>query len=340
MKIIVTGGFGFIGNALIKELLKNSENFILNIDSQTNVSMPESIDHIIKNKFNQYEFASINIQDLLDVERVINKFNPEAIFHLAAETHVDNSIINSMNFIKTNIEGTFNLLEATRKYVLDKIHIKENFRFVHVSTDEVYGSLELNENPFKESNKYFPNSPYSASKASADHLVRAWYKTYGIPSIITNCSNNYGPWQYPEKLIPLIISRALVNMELPIYGDGQNVRDWIHVHDHVRALIRILIKGRVGESYNIGSKNEVSNIEIVKIICKHLDKIFPNKKHSNLISFVKDRPGHDFRYSVDPNKLYSTLDFLPQYDLESGLKDTVRWYVKNSDWLLKKSNSL
>ena len=338
MKIIVTGGLGFIGSALIRYLINKTNNKILNIDILSKVSMPEALEGLNKSK--NYKFLKLNIVNKVKIENAITKFSPDLVFHLAAESHVDNSITSPLDFIKSNIVGTFNLLESCRKYLKRKPSKLTKFRLIHISTDEVYGSLKIKQKAFDEKSQYQPNSPYSASKASSDHLVRAWYQTYGIPSIITHCSNNYGPWQFPEKLIPLMISRGIQNKSMPIYGDGKNIRDWLFVEDHIKALIKIVKKGKIGETYNIGGDEECSNLRIVKLICLHLDKKFSfNAPHHRLIKFVNDRKGHDFRYSINYLKVKKTLNFSPSVKLHKGIKRTVDWYIQNYNWLINKSRS-
>ena len=335
MNIIVTGGLGFIGSALIRYLISKTKNNVLNIDSITKVSMPIALKDYDKSK--RYNFIKLNITNKQKLIKVINNFSPDLIFHLAAETHVDNSIKYPAKFIKSNILGTFNVLEACRIYLKLNLYKFNKFRLIYISTDEVYGSLKLNEKSFDEKFPYQPNSPYSASKASSGHLVRSWYKTFKLPTIITHCSNNYGPWQYHEKLIPLMILKGIHNKKMPIYGNGKNIRDWIFVEDHIRALIKISKNGKIGETYNIGSNQEYSNLDIVKMICENLDKEFPkNALHSNLIEFVEDRKGHDFRYSINYNKLKKQLNFYPKHNLITGIKKTVRWYIDNYQYFKSK----
>ena len=336
MKIIITGGCGFIGINLIKNLLKNRKYQILNIDNLEKSSMPEWLKEYKEKK--RYSFVKLDISNQEKVKKTLINFSPDLIFHLAAESHVDNSIKNPKKFVKTNILGTFNLLEASR-LLLKKIPKKINrFRFIHISTDEVYGSLSYSQSSSNEKKQYEPNSPYSASKASSDHLVRAWNRTFGVPVITTHCCNNYGPYQYPEKLIPVIISKTLNNKNIPIYGNGKNIREWLYVEDHVQALLTIAKRGKIGETYNIGSKKEISNIELTKLICKILDKLIPNNKpHSKLIKFVKDRKGHDIRYSLNSKKLENELNYKTKIKFKEGLIKTIKWYVNNKDWLLKKN---
>ena len=341
MKLInylITGGAGFIGSALIRTLCKEKNVNILNIDKMTYAGNSQSLELIKNNK--NYDFKKLDICDQLDMESVFNNFKPDIVFHAAAETHVDRSIDNPINFLNTNILGTAVLLNAALLYwnsLKDKR--KENFRFISISTDEVYGSLDEGDF-FNEKSRYKPNSPYSASKASSDHLVRAWNRTYGLPTIITNCSNNYGSYQYPEKLIPLIIIKALKLENLPVYGDGNQIRDWLNVYDHVNALITIRKKGRIGHNYNIGGDCQISNLEVVERICKILDNINPikNKKiisYTELITFVKDRPGHDKRYAVNYSKLKNETSWKPLISFQDGLLETVQWYMGNNDWWKK-----
>tara|TARA_B100001123_G_C15325480_1_gene1029385 strand:+ start:2385 stop:3392 length:1008 start_codon:yes stop_codon:yes gene_type:complete len=335
MRIIVTGGCGFIGSTLIKKLITNKKNLVLNIDSLNKVSMPESLNKIKINK--NYHFKKTDIRNKKKLLEIILEFKPNRIFHLAAESHVDRSITNPDSFLTSNIIGTYNLLESSKIFLSKNKKFTKNFKIIHVSTDEVYGSLNFKERAFKETNKFLPNSPYSASKASSDLICRAWFKTYKIPVITTNCSNNYGPWQFPEKLIPVVISKILQNKKIPIYGSGKNIRDWIHVEDHTDALIKISNKGKIGETYNIGDNNEISNLDLVKHICKIFDEIkmrkVPSKK---LISFVKDRLGHDFRYSINSKKIENKLNFRCQIKFSNGLRQTVNWYLENEKWLIKK----
>tara|TARA_B100000787_G_C16194951_1_gene300096 strand:+ start:568 stop:1584 length:1017 start_codon:yes stop_codon:yes gene_type:complete len=336
-KILVTGGLGFIGSTAIKMILSKTHDEVLNIDKHSYASMPEALDLVESSS--RYSFLKIDIGQYELTKKVIADYVPDVILHLAAESHVDNSINSPKEFIESNIIGTYNLLQATNELWTDKDRL--NKKFIHVSTDEVYGSLEQNEAPFTESAKYSPNSPYSASKASSDMLARAWYKTFGIPVIITNCSNNYGPWQFPEKLIPVVIKKALNHEKIPIYGDGLNIRDWLFVEDHAAALINIYQNGEAGEKYNIGGNNEISNLDLVEKICAILDEVSPSiniPKYSQLISFVRDRPGHDLRYAIDATKIAKELNFIPSIEIDAGLMKTVQWYVKNKDWLNQKSS--
>lgn len=339
MKIIVTGGYGFIGSNLIKMILRDTNYNILNIDMNSHQSMPESLDKYKKNK--RYSFKKIDIRNIIKLRNVINDYKPDGIFHLAAESHVDRSIINPSDFITSNIIGTFNLLHTCNEYLKNNNNIKKIFRFIHVSTDEVYGSLKKNEPSFKEDNRIKPNSPYSASKASSDLLVRSWYKTYNFPTIITHCSNNFGPWQFPEKLIPTVIHNIVTNNKIPVYGNGKNIRDWIFVEDHNLFLLQIFKKGKIGETYNIGSNNELSNIDLISKICIICDSVLNLKKSSiNLISYVNDRPGHDFRYSIDNKKITRITKIKPKYSLDHGLDITIKWYIENRKWMLKRLNNI
>ena len=336
-KILVTGGLGFIGSTAIKMILSKTHDEVLNIDKHSYASMPEALDLV--ESISRYSFLKIDIGQYELTKKVIADYVPDVILHLAAESHVDNSINSPKEFIESNIIGTYNLLQAANELWTDEDRL--NKKFIHVSTDEVYGSLEQNEAPFTESTKYSPNSPYSASKASSDMLARAWYKTFGIPVIITNCSNNYGPWQFPEKLIPVVIKKALNHEKIPIYGDGLNIRDWLFVEDHAAALINIYQNGEAGEKYNIGGNNEISNLDLVEKICAILDEVSPSMnipKYSQLISFVRDRPGHDLRYAIDATKIAKELNFIPSIEIDAGLMKTVQWYVKNKDWLNQKSS--
>jgi len=335
MRIIVTGGAGFIGSAVIRHLLKSDPNYeIANLDCLTYAGNLESLESV--ETYRNYQHADINICNLNNLKKFFNTFQPDAVMHLAAESHVDRSIDGPKVFLETNIIGTFNLLEATKEYI--QIHNKDCL-FHHVSTDEVYGDLGTNSSAlFHESSKYSPSSPYAASKASSDHLVRSWGRTYNIPYVISNCSNNYGPFQFPEKLIPHMILCSLNGRALNIYGDGQQVRDWLYVDDHAKALIKIVKGGKIGETYNIGGSNEKTNLEVVHMICDLLEDLSPvNGKKENfyrgLINFVKDRPGHDQRYAIDSTKIQQDLNWTPVESFESGLKKTIIWYLENPNWI-------
>ncbi|MBT0887334.1 MULTISPECIES: dTDP-glucose 4,6-dehydratase [Acinetobacter] len=334
MKILVTGGAGFIGSAVIRHIIQNTNNQVLNIDKLTYAGNLESLKEI--DQHSNYEFKQIDICDTEQIAAAIDAFQPHAIMHLAAESHVDRSIDGPAAFIQTNIVGTYTLLEAARKYWMGlNPEAQQNFRFHHISTDEVYGDLEGTTDLFTETTSYAPSSPYSASKASSDHLVRAWHRTYGLPVIVTNCSNNYGPYHFPEKLIPLVILNALDAKPLPVYGDGQQIRDWLFVEDHARALYKVVTEGVVGETYNIGGHNEKQNIEVVKTICKILDELKPQangQTYESLITFVKDRPGHDLRYAIDATKIQNELGWTPAETFETGIRKTVEWYLNNLDW--------
>ena len=334
MKIIVTGGAGFIGSAVIRHILKNTNSHVLNIDKLTYAGNLESLAEIEVSA--NYSFKKIDICDATAIEQAFNEFQPNLIMHLAAESHVDRSIDGPAEFINTNIVGTYTLLEVARKYWqgLDDAN-KSSFRFHHISTDEVYGDLEGTTDLFTETTPYAPSSPYSASKASSDHLVRAWYRTYGLPVVITNCSNNYGPYHFPEKLIPLVILNALDGKSLPIYGKGDQIRDWLYVEDHARALYKVVTEGTIGETYNIGGHNEKQNIDVVKTICQILDELKPQSNgqpYQSLITFVKDRPGHDLRYAIDATKIKNQLGWTPQETFDSGIRKTVEWYLNNLEW--------
>ena len=334
--ILVTGGAGFIGSALIRHIIKNTYHSVVNIDKLSYSGNLQSLESIESNK--DYIFEQVDICDEKELNRIFKKNKPDIVMHLAAESHVDRSIDGPGDFIKTNIVGTFTLLEQSKNYWQslegDK---KNNFRFLHVSTDEVYGDLEGTTDFFSEETSYDPSSPYSATKASSDHLVRAWHRTYGLPVLITNCSNNYGPCQFPEKLIPHVVLNALEGKNLPIYGDGKQIRDWLYVDDHVLALMSVALDGNVGETYNIGGSNEIQNIEVVKKICNILDKLISNKLNgmasfSELITYVKDRPGHDVRYAINANKINRDLGWKPEESFESGILKTVQWYLTNKEW--------
>ncbi len=333
MKVIVTGGAGFIGSAVIRQYINDTEHEVINLDALTYAGNLESLTSVDQNQ--RYSFERVNICDLNSLERVFNQHQPDAIMHLAAESHVDRSINGPAEFIQTNIVGTYNLLDVAKKYWdgLSGVR-KDGFRFHHVSTDEVYGDLDET-GYFTEETSYEPSSPYSASKASSDHLVRAWHRTYGFPVVITNCSNNYGSHQFPEKLIPLVILNALEGKPLPIYGKGNQIRDWLHVDDHARALRLVLEQGKDGETYNIGGHNEKTNLDVVKTICNLLDKLVPESlhiPHEALITYVADRPGHDMRYAIDAGKISSELGWIPAETFESGIEKTINWCLNNREW--------
>ena len=329
MRLLVTGGAGFIGSAVVRQAVQGGHE-VLNLDALTYAACLENLDPV-KDEPN-YSFVQADICDRKALGRILAEFRPDAIMHLAAESHVDRSIDGPGTFIETNITGTFTLLEATRKYWLDQGR-PENFRFHHISTDEVYGSLGKT-GQFTEETPYDPRSPYSASKAASDHLVRAWHETYGLPVVLTNCSNNYGPYHFPEKLIPVVILNALAGKPLPIYGDGSNVRDWLYVEDHADALLLVVQKGQLGRSYNIGGENERSNLELVRTLCEILDELRPKEggSYADQITFVPDRPGHDARYAIDPTRIREELGWRPSVTVEEGLRKTVEWYLDNEDW--------
>ena len=328
MKILVTGGAGFIGSAVIRNLIKNGDHQVCNVDNLTYASNLAALSDVELS--GRLETKVVDICDFSALKSCFELFSPDAVMHLAAESHVDNSILSPQSFINTNIVGTFNLLEIARSYVANlSLKRKKAFRFVHISTDEVFGSLGKN-GLFSENSPYDPSSPYSASKASSDHLVRAWYRTYGLPTIITNCSNNYGPFQFTEKLIPKIITNALSGQKIPIYGDGSQIRDWLFVEDHAIALALVLEKGRPGETYNIGGACEKTNLDVALMILSILDKVKPLKdgSYSSLITHVEDRLGHDLRYAVDISKIKNQLGWVPQFDFERGIFQTVNWFLK------------
>jgi len=341
MKILVTGGAGFIGSAVIRHIIDNTQDSVVNVDKLTYAGNLESLTSVSDNE--RYTFQKVDICDAEELKHVFEQHQPDAVMHLAAESHVDRSIDGPAEFIQTNIVGTYNLLEAARAYWNKLPEVKKsNFRFHHISTDEVYGDLEGPTDLFTEETSYAPSSPYSASKASSDHLVRAWLRTYGFPAVITNCSNNYGPYHFPEKLIPLVILNALEGKDLPIYGKGNQIRDWLYVEDHARALYKVVTEGVIGETYNIGGHNEKQNIEVVQTICALLEELVPDNQFSKsagndkgfegLITYVQDRPGHDVRYAIDASKIDKELNWKPQETFETGMKKTVQWYLDNSEW--------
>ena len=334
--ILVTGGAGFIGSAVVRHIIESTQDNVVNVDKLTYAGNLESLESVENNP--RYAFEQVDICDSKALLRVFEHHQPDAVMHLAAESHVDRSIDGPAAFIETNIVGTYTLLEAARAYWNSlNDERKAAFRFHHISTDEVYGDLEGTDDLFTETTPYAPSSPYSASKASSDHLVRAWLRTYGLPTIVTNCSNNYGPFHFPEKLIPLMILNALDGKPLPVYGNGQQIRDGLFVEDHARALYKVVTEGKVGETYNIGGHNEKANIDVVRTICSLLEELVPNKpegvaKYEDLITYVKDRPGHDVRYAIDAAKIGRELGWKPQETFESGIRKTVEWYLNNKKW--------
>jgi len=331
MKILVTGGCGFIGSSVCRIAAKRGHE-IVNIDCLTYAANPTSVDMIPRE---QYSFEQVDIRDAQTVSASFAKHKPDAVMHLAAESHVDRSIDNPGAFVETNVMGTFNMLQAARNHWESlEGEKKDSFRFHHVSTDEVYGDLEMYDPAFTEETCYDPSSPYSASKAASDHLVRAWGRTYGLPVVITNCSNNYGPYQFPEKLIPVVILKALHGDDIPVYGTGENVRDWLYVDDHADALLKVLQKGELGRTYNVGGNNERSNLELVKTICELMDKRgdLERNNHAELIKFVTDRPGHDVRYAIDPTRIRDELNWSPKIEWNEGFEKTISWYLDNRDW--------
>lgn len=336
MKILITGGAGFIGSAVIRHILSNTGDSVVNVDNLTYAGNLESLLSVSDSP--RYAFEKVNICDRPTLDEVLQRYQPDAIMHLAAESHVDRSIDGPAAFMETNIIGTYTLLEAARQYwnTLDD-NAQQAFRFHHISTDEVYGDLDGPEDLFTEITPYAPSSPYSASKASSDHLVRAWRRTYGFPTLITNCSNNYGPFHFPEKLIPLMILNALDGKPLPVYGQGTQVRDWLYVEDHARALYKVATEGKIGETYNIGGHNEKQNIEVVHSLCDLLEELVPEKPegismYRDLITHVQDRPGHDLRYAIDASKIERELGWTPQETFKTGIRKTVQWYLEHNEW--------
>ncbi|MBU1308760.1 MAG: dTDP-glucose 4,6-dehydratase [Gammaproteobacteria bacterium] len=339
MKVLLTGGAGFIGSAVVRHIIGETQASVVNVDKLTYAGNLGSVASVADNA--RYSFAQVDICNRTELERVFATHQPDVVMHLAAESHVDRSIDGPAAFIETNIVGTYTLLEVARSYWngLD-VARKAAFRFHHISTDEVFGDLHGTDDLFTETTPYAPSSPYSASKASSDHLVRAWHRTYGLPVLVTNCSNNYGPYHFPEKLIPLMILNALAGKPLPVYGKGNQIRDWLYVEDHARALYKVVTEGKVGETYNIGGHNEKQNIEVVHAICELMDELAPmhqrgyplNAKHSTLITYVKDRPGHDLRYAIDASKIERELGWKPQENFDSGLRKTVQWFLANQAW--------
>jgi len=342
MNVLITGGAGFIGSAVVRYVINHTQDCVINVDKLTYAGNLESLQSIENSK--RYTFEKVDICNRVELDRVFTKYQPDIVMHLAAESHVDRSIDGPAAFIETNIVGTFTLLESARSYWNDLPEPKKRgFRFHHISTDEVYGDLDGPEDLFDETTSYAPSSPYSASKASSDHLVRAWLRTYGFPTLITNCSNNYGPYHFPEKLIPLMILNALDGKPLPVYGNGQQIRDWLYVDDHARALYLVASVGVVGETYNIGGHNEKANIDVVKTLCALLEELVPTNCYSReggnpqgfegLITFVTDRPGHDIRYAIDASKIERDLGWKPVETFETGLRKTIEWYLDNKNWL-------
>ena len=335
-KLLITGGAGFIGSAVIRHVINNTDHSVVNVDKLTYAGNLESLTSIENNT--RYIFEQVDICDANEIKRVFNEHQPDILMHLAAESHVDRSIDSPGKFIQTNIVGTYVLLEEARYYWSNLDGDKKgNFRFHHVSTDEVYGDLKGTDDLFTEETPYSPSSPYSATKASSDHLVRAWQRTFKLPTLITNCSNNYGPYQFPEKLIPLIILNALKGKDLPIYGNGKQIRDWLYVDDHARALLHVALTGKITETYNIGGHNELQNIDVVKTVCSILDELMPSKlngieQYEQLITYVGDRAGHDFRYAIDANKIADELNWTPDETFATGIKKTIQWYLDNKIW--------
>lgn len=332
MKFLVTGGLGFIGSAVVRKLIRETDHAVHVVDAVTYAATPESLSAVQDHP--RFGFTHANICDNQAMAEVFESVRPDIVMHLAAESHVDRSIDAPATFVQTNVVGTMVLLQAARKYFYELADArKEEFRFHHVSTDEVFGTLSRDDDAFVETTAYDPRSPYSASKASSDHLVKAWHETYGLPTVLSNCSNNYGPWQHPEKLIPVMIAKALDGSALPVYGTGENIRDWLHVDDHAAALILIATRGLVGSTYNVGGNAERTNLDVVNAICREFDVRFPERApHNRLIDFVADRPGHDFRYAIDCSKIESELGWVPKFEFEFGLSDTIQWYTNNASW--------
>jgi len=336
LKLLITGGAGFIGSAVIRHIINNTDHSVVNVDKLTYAGNLESLEFIVNSQ--RYMFEQVDICNVNEVRRVFNKYQPDIVMHLAAESHVDRSIDGPGEFIQTNIVGTYVLLEQAREYWSSlESGKKSSFRFHHVSTDEVYGDLEGTEDLFTEETPYAPSSPYSATKASSDHLVRAWQRTFGLPTLVTNCSNNYGPYQFPEKLIPLIILNAIEGKNLPIYGNGKQIRDWLYVDDHARALLHTALHGEISETYNIGGHNEMQNIDVVKTVCSILDELVPSQldgiqQYEQLITYVGDRAGHDVRYAIDATKIDTELGWTPDETFDTGIRKTVQWYLDHKIW--------
>jgi len=335
-RILITGGAGFIGSAVVRHIISDTDDTVVVVDKLTYAGNLASLAPVAQDS--RFAFEQVDIIDRAELDRVFSQYQPDLVMHLAAESHVDRSIDGPAAFIDTNIVGTYTLLEAARAYWLAlDTEKREAFRFHHISTDEVYGDLHSADDFFTETTPYAPSSPYSASKAASDHLVRAWLRTYGLPTLVTNCSNNYGPYHFPEKLIPLMILNALSGKPLPVYGDGQQIRDWLYVEDHARALWQVVTTGKVGETYNIGGHNERKNIEVVETLCALLEELVPEKPqgvahYRDLITRVADRPGHDLRYAIDASKIERELGWVPQETFESGIRKTVQWYLDNQSW--------